>query len=321
MRDESEHEEFHADLHSALDAVAATLVIGASPTADVMRDGAVRRRQRRLAVTSGVAALAVLPVAAMAVFAGGGTGGGTKSPALNAASSPAPTGRGTWPAPKPIVVPAPLPAPGQVNPDLPNDSIVVLASGTADGKHWRLVRDRYVVAGPEPANVMGDPSSRPHLPYAANWDKPGTIECDFTGIQWGDGVAGGRDDLAGGGCSPVDDGSITRILGRFAGGGSSGSPDSPAYVWGRVDGTDVAYMSLSIDDWNSGMEPVIQVPGEKNDYYVVMVPPHTLDHYKRLSTTVYDAHGMVLGTEDQPAPPTTRSYPSPSTSTSANAKN
>ena len=65
MRDESELDE----LHGALNAEVTQLVIGASPIADVMRAGAVRRTRRRVAVTSGVAALAVLPVAAVAVFA------------------------------------------------------------------------------------------------------------------------------------------------------------------------------------------------------------------------------------------------------------
>ena len=311
MRHESEHDDLHPDLHDdlhdALGAAVATLVIGASPTADVMRDGMVRRRRRRLAVTSGVAALAVLPVAAVAVFAGG-AGAGTKSGAV----SPAQIAGKESPNPPPIVVPTPLPAPGKLNPDLPNDSIVVLASGTADGKHWRLVRDRYVVAGPEPANAMGDPSTRPHLPYAANWDKPGTIECDFTGIQWGDDVPGGDSRLSGGACNPVDLGSITRILGRFGESGDSGSSrQAPPSVWGRIDGTDVAYMSMSIDDWYSGKQPVIQVPGETNDYYVIMVP-RSPGSYKRLTTTLYDAHGMVLGTQDNPSIPIPHPAMSPS---------
>ena len=48
------------------------LTIGPSPVAAVMRDGAGLRTRRRLGVVSGVAALAVLPVAAVAAFSGGG---------------------------------------------------------------------------------------------------------------------------------------------------------------------------------------------------------------------------------------------------------
>ena len=215
---------------------------------------------------------------------------------MTAASSPAPSAKKATPNPPPIVVPTPLPAPGQLNPDLPNDSIVVLAGGTADGKHWRLVRDRYVVAGPEPANVMGDPSSRPHLPYAANWDKPGTIECDFTGVQWGDGAPGGRPAFGGGGvCNPTDEGSITRVIGRFAGSsGTIGDTVTPSFVEGRIDGKDAAYVSVDTDGWSSGKQPVIEVPGEQNDYYLVMVPQSS-ERQKPKTITVYNAQGQVLG--------------------------
>ncbi|MEY9935542.1 hypothetical protein ABH926_010224 [Catenulispora sp. GP43] len=306
MNDESER----GELHGAFDEEVSGLVIGASPIADVMRDGAVRRTRRRLAVTSGVAALAVLPVASLAVFAGGHP---AKGAAVSAASSPTSKAKDAA-NPPPIVVPTPLPGPGKGNPALPNDSVVVLASGTQDGQHWRLVRDRYVVAGPEPANVMGDPSSRPHLPYAANWGKHGTIECDFTGLQWGDGAPGDHTGgfLAGGGCNPTDDGSITRMLGRFASSSLPGSNpvNTPAYMEGRIDGTDVAYMSVDLDGWTSGKQPVIEVPGEQNDYYVVMVPQSALA-YKNADITVYDAHGRVLGTQRYKGMTGGTSVPSP----------
>ncbi|MEY9906422.1 hypothetical protein ABIA35_002642 [Catenulispora sp. MAP12-49] len=313
MNDESEREGLQGGLHGAFDAAVSGLVIGSSPTAEVMRDGAVRRTRRRLAVTSGVAALAVLPVAAMGVFAGGHP---AKGRVVSAASSPtsSPTSKAKDAAnPPPIVVPTPLPAPGKGNPALPNDSVVVLASGTQDGQHWRLVRDHYVVAGPEPANVMGDPSSRPHLPYAANWDKPGTIECDFTAVQWGDAAPGEPGDfLAGGGCNPTDDGSITRILGRFAEGSppQSNPVNTPAYTEGRIDGADAAYVTVHLDGWSSGKQPVIEVPGEQNDYFMVMVPGSALS-YKNGDVTVYDAHGRVLGTQKYPGPMFGTSVPSP----------
>ena len=295
MNDDSEHDETQElhQLHEAFGVAVEGLVIGSSPVADVMRDGAVRRTRRRLALTSGVAALAVLPVAAAAVVAGGHRE--AKGGAVSAATSPTSSGVHH---PPPIVVPTPLPAPGQLNPALPNDSIVVLADGKLNGKHWRLVRDRYVVAGPEPANVMGDPSQRPHLPYAANWDKPGTIECDFTGIQWGDGAPADHSAgfLAGGGCNPTDDGSIAGIVTRFAGGTIPDGGSEPQYVEGRIDGQDAAYITVSIDGWDSGTQPVIEVPGERNDYYVVLVP-HTAFPFKNLDVAVYDAHGRVLGTQ------------------------
>lgn len=296
--------EFNA-LHGALGAEVAELVIGSTPTADVMRDGRVRRIRRRVAVTCGMATLAVLPVAAVAAFAGTG---GTKGVAATAAPSPKTTSAN----PPPIVVSPPKP--GQLNPALPNDSIVVLASGTADGKQWRLVRDRYVVAGPEPTSVMGDPSSRPHLPYAANWDKPGTIECDFTGVQWGGGAPGGRN--GGGGCNPTDDGSVARLIGRFQGGGGTTYPLSPSTVEGRIDGTDVAYLTVDIDGVNSGKQPVIQVLGEKNDYYMVLMPKAAA-YYKLMTITLYDAHGKVIESEMRAGMsgpgsiPSSGSHPSP----------
>ncbi|ACU69712.1 hypothetical protein Caci_0777 [Catenulispora acidiphila DSM 44928] len=334
MRDESEHEELHgdphpdpdSDLHGAFDAELATLRIGTSPIADVMRDGAIRRTRRRVAVSTGVAALAVLPVAAVAIFSGGAGAKATKPTAIRPASTLTPTSTSTPTAqktsanPPPIVAPTPLPGPGKLNPAFPNDSIAVLANGTQDGKHWRLIRDRYVVAGPEPANVMGDPSSRPHLPYAPNWDKPGTIECDFTGIQWGDDAPGARPAFgAGGGCNPTDDGSIIRLIGRFDGGGNVGDPDYPLYTEGRIDGTNAAYMTVDIDGWSSGKQPVIQVPGEQNDYYVVMVPTAVGQHYKLMTTTVYDAQGHSLGAQKTPglfvpvSAPSTLSTPGPDT--------
>lgn len=325
MTDESEHVELRddldSDLHGAFDAELATLMIGTSPIADVMRDGAIRRTRRRVAVSTGVAALAVLPVAAVAIFSGGAGAKATKPTAVRPASTSTPTAtptvQKTSANPPPIVTPTPLPGPGKLNPALPNDSIVVLANGTQDGKHWRLIRDRFVVAGPEPANVMGDPSSRPHLPYTANWGKPGTIECDFTGVQWGDDAPGARPAFgAGGGCNPTDDGSIVRLIGRFAGGTGISDPDYPLYTEGRIDGTNVAYVTVDIDGWSSGKQPVIQVPGEQNDYYVVMVPTAVGHRYKLMTTTVYDAQGHSLGAQKMPGmivPVSAPSTPGPDT--------
>ena len=70
MSIEPEHEE----LHDALGDQVEHLEIAPSPIAEVMKAGTALRARRRMALVSGVATLAVLPVAAVAVFAGSGGG-------------------------------------------------------------------------------------------------------------------------------------------------------------------------------------------------------------------------------------------------------
>lgn len=293
-------------LHDAFGAEVATLEVDLSPLAEVMRDGAALRTKRRLAVVSGVTALVVLPVAAVAFGAGAGrrTGAGPDgfAPSPPRTSAKPPTMRALPPPP----VTATLVPPGR-NADLPNDDIQVLADGTFHGQHWRLVRDRFVVEGPEGGSVMDDPSQRPHLPYPANWGKHGTIECDFTGIQWGDQPAGSGPG-GGGSCNPTDDGPIDGLHGLFSGvSGPVFTPTSdgtrPALTLaGRIDGTDAAWVTVTVDGVVSEKAPVIVVPGEKNDYYVIMMPAYAKHGAMTLTTTVYDAAGDSLGSETAALP-------------------
>jgi hypothetical protein len=283
-------------LHDAFGDEVATLEVDVSPLGQVMRDGAALRTRRRLALASGVTALVVLPVAAVAAF---GTGSGTKpGPGPDGFATGKTSSRELPPPPKTTATMVP---PGQ-HQNLPNDEIVVLSAGTFHGQHWRLVRDRFVVAGPEGASVMDDPTQRPHLPFTANWGKHGTIECDFTGIQWGDDTAGsGPGD--GGACNPTDDGPIDALHGRFNGGPriniSPGAKTTrpTATMVGRIDGTDVAWVTVAIGGGAAEKVPVIVVPGEENDYFVFMVPTLPEQGAGTVTTTAYDGQGRSLGSQ------------------------
>ena len=320
MSHESEHEDMHDQhsLHDALDAEVAGLEIGATPVAAVLAGGTALRTRRRLTAVSGVAALAVLPVAAVAIFAGragSGTGtGGTANGAVkffdgnhegNHAGTSKPTTANDPTVPVvPEVPTARVPSPtltlppqgrGLIYEDpVANDSYTVLAGGTIGGQHWRLVRDLFVV--PSYANPgLGGTN---HLPMSQR-GKAGTQACDFTGLQWGDRPAGTLPDFgAGGGCNPAVDGDIERVTAPLMGAATSGTPtrDLPlSYFYGRVDASKVASVTVTIGSRSTSPQTIYTVPGETDGYYVVFVPPLTFQDEQYMVITAYDAGGKAVG--------------------------
>jgi hypothetical protein len=307
-RHESSHENPYTDLHDAFGAEVADLEIGATPVGAVLKGGTSLRTRRRLTAVSGVAALAVLPVAAVTLFAGGtgagpgpGPGPTTVDAGLrnqsngspdgsnhNQVEPPDPAGTGT-PTPGSTFI-LPQLTPGQ-NTRAPNttDAYTVVAGGTVDGKHWRLVRDLFVV----PDNLPFPSGLGSHLPISEK-GKSGTTTCDYTGLQWGGNPPGTQPDFdAGGQCSadvesergPLSSGMVSAKAGGLS-------------LWsliGRVDSTKVATVSVTIGAHTTARQPISPVPGENDGYYVVFLPALSdQDQQAMKYFTTYDAGGHVV---------------------------
>ncbi|MEY9855373.1 hypothetical protein ABH935_000972 [Catenulispora sp. GAS73] len=301
MSDQSEYEHRHdspyADLHDAFGAEVADLDIGATPVGAVMRGGAALRTRRRLTAVSGVAALAVLPVAAVTIFAGGG-GAGAGPGTLKSAANTNSTGPGQAESSAPAVTKTPTQSPSTsiILPQLtrsigapnPNDLVTVVASGTIDGKQWRLVRDLFVVSKSQ-SMMLGLGS---HLPISEK-GKAGTATCDYTGLQWGSNPPGSQPDFdSGGQCG----GDVESQRGPLSSGMVSHS--SGLALWsfiGRVDSAKVASASLTIGDLTTAPQSIVPVPGENDGYYVVLLPALSdQDQQAMKYYTTYDATGHVV---------------------------
>ncbi|MBS2539943.1 hypothetical protein KGQ20_45100 [Catenulispora sp. NF23] len=299
MSEEFEHGPERARLHAVFGAEVAELDIGVTPVDVVMRSGEALRTKRRLAAVSGVAALAVLPVAAVTIFSGGGADGGSgtsNAAGRNQGSGPS-TGAGSaarnvakTPTSSPtITLPQDTLGANTTPPD-PDDVVTVVTGGTIDGRVWRLVRDQFVVA----QNVGLAVKSATRLPMAKQGDAD-TLTCDFIGLQWGGRPPGTQPDYDGGGqCSPQE----MNATGPLSSGSVSAQASGLA-LWayiGRADTSRVASVSVTIGTQTSVRQPVVPLPGEHYGYYVIFVPSLT-DQQKQQpqSVTNYDSHGNVVG--------------------------
>ncbi|WP_194912078.1 hypothetical protein [Catenulispora rubra] len=302
---EHRHDHAYTDLHDAFGAEVADLDIGATPVGAVMRGGTTLRTRRRLTAVSGVAALAVLPVAAVTIFAGAGGGAGAGPGTLQSAARTNSTGhtgstghttpdqaessapaitKGLTPSVS-IILPQLTPNIGAPN---PNDLYTVVASGTIDGKHWRLVRDVFVVSKSQPLmSGLGH-----HLPIAEK-GKANTATCADTGLQWGTNPPGSQPDFdAGGQCG----GDVESVRGPLSSGEVAHA--SGLSLWsliGRVDSAKVASVSVTIGDHTTARQPISPVPGENDGYYVVLLPALSEQDQQAMKYyTTYDAGGHVV---------------------------
>ncbi|NUP50136.1 MAG: hypothetical protein HOW97_22920 [Catenulispora sp.] len=295
----------HVVLNEAFDAEVAELSIGDAPIGAMMKNGAGLRTRRRLATVSGAAALAVLPVAAVALYSGGagtddaaGKGGGSTPTKPHSTSTipTTPTGGKTTPEP---LLSSPTDAlskvdVGKASPPNPLDDIQVIASGTMGGQQWRLVRDRFVM------KADGVPStSSVHLPQS-QLGRPGTVSCNFTGVQWGDRPPGTTPDLhAGGDCGPGN-AVFTDVPDKFREIGAdrvmNGSPGAVIPFFGNLNATKITSVKITLDGRTTASQPVYVLPGEKVGYYVVFLDykPHWDPD---ATVTGYDAQGHVVGTQ------------------------
>lgn len=313
MRHESEHEEtfdnrdtLHAALHAAFGAEVADLDVGTTPVGAVMKGGTALRARRRLTAVSGVAALAVLPVAAVAIFSGGSrpVDSAVKGAGIGAAGRSTTVGRGPAVLPEMFAVPTALiPSPTvtlspqgrwlQFTVPNPRDTYTVVAGGTFGGQHWRLVRDVFVVPEDEASTV----GAKNHLPPSQRGEA-GTSTCDFTGLQWGDRPAGTLPDFVSGGgaCDPAAQGDVERITAPLMG-ESQFTPTSEmpmSYFVGRVDASTITSVTVTVGARSTSRQPVYTVPGESGGYYVVFVPPLTFQDERSIFITGYDAGGQIV---------------------------
>ena len=297
---EHRHDHPYTDLHDAFGAEVADLDIGATPAGAVMKGGTALRTRRRLTAASGVAALAVLPVAAVTIFAGG-TGAGAGPGTLKSGAGNNSTGHSQAESSAPAVTETPTstPSPTFILPQLthgastsaPNttDAYTVVASGIIEGKHWRLVRDVFVVAKSQPLmSGLGN-----HLPISEK-GKADTVTCDDTGLQWGTNPPGTKPDFgAGGQCG----GDVESIRGPLSS-GMVNEQFSGLPLWsliGRVDTAKVASVSVTIGDHTTARQSISAVAGENDGYYVVLLPALSEQDQQAMKYyTTYDAGGHVV---------------------------
>ncbi|NUP52361.1 MAG: hypothetical protein HOW97_34320 [Catenulispora sp.] len=289
----SEHED--EDLHTAFGEQVAHLSIGSSPTAAVLKDGAVLRGRRRLALASGVAALAVLPIAAFAAFAPGG--GGTLSPGAGS-RTPDPKHLGDYlPLPSPsVITPQTDPTAKTVAPAA-EDFVRVLTEGTIDGQHWRLVQVGYMIAGDDNAISPWGATGLHPLPLSQQ-GQDGVQSCMWLGVQWGDRPAGTVPDYRfSGSCQPsARKGSATVV--PLMSNVSTNLPPSKAgavtAVTATVDSSRVASTTLAIAGRVSAHQPVITDRNSQDGYCVYLVDPSYDRSGEAMLLTLYDAKGKVL---------------------------
>jgi hypothetical protein len=298
MKDRPEYDDMHVALHEAFGAEVADLAVSATPVGAVMKGGSALRARRRLAAVSGVAALAVLPVAVVAIFSGG------SRPVDSAGESHGTGGdRSTTTSPERFTVPtALLPSPTVTLPPQgrrldstapnPRDDYTVVAGGTFGGQHWRLVRDVFVI----PGGVTSVPGAKNHLPKSQR-GTAGTSTCDYIGLQWGDRPPGTLPDFgAVGGCDPVPRGDVERIAGLLMS-ASQTMPSSElpmtSFV-GRVDSSKITSVTVTVGARTTSRQPVYTVAGEAGGYYVVFVSPLTFQDERSVFITGYDASGQVV---------------------------
>lgn len=304
------HVSEHDDLYTAFGHQVAGLEIGPSPIAAVMRDGAALRTRRRAALVSGVATLAIVPVAAFAVFAGGPGGSDTPGAVPSSASSPKPadtsnpkpTGapgtasssgqRKTLPTPD-VTMPA-IPTSQSFAPD-PHDEIKVLASGTYGGQHWRLIRQRFVV-GPGKGEFVGA-AGIDHLPLSQA-GRNGDETCVFSGMQWGDRPPGtGPEYDAGGGCGDDKDmNTVAGLLGPTDMVIPPGGFGKVSTISGCVQYPAVVSVTVTLDDRVSTPVQVTPVAGEPIGCYALFVDPRAQSTKQSVVLTGYDGQGHTVTT-------------------------
>lgn len=302
MRMEPEHDDVYDELHRAFGAEVADLDIGATPVGAVMTGGTALRVRRRLTAVSGAAALAALPVAAVAIFTGGGTRGdggveayGAKTTAAHTPNAPGATtrpGPAKTPTSSPTVVLPQLTLGGKTTAPDPNDLITVVGAGTSGGHPWRLVRDEYVIAM---SQVPLSTFDQPHLPMS-RLGSAGTGVCVYVGVQWGDRPAGTQPDYKASGQCAKQSGPVTGPLSLGPTYGPAGSGMAEWVLIGQVEDTSkVAEVSVSSAFGTTAPQAVIPVAGERDGYYVVFLPPLTDEPRHSLTITTYDARGHVAG--------------------------
>lgn len=271
------------------------LSIRPTPVAAMMHDGAVRRRQRRVGFASGAATLGVAAAVAVAAF---GTG-----PAAN--TSP---GTGAAPPQKPTTAnqnatPGAATTPGS---STAKDQIIVLGSGTFQGRGWRLVRDRFVITetadeGP-PKNLL---TGVDHLPFN-DYGKPGTVACEALGIQFGDAAPGYRPDYdVGYSCKlswNPDEAAPQQFLPSSFNNGMDKATGKPTFItafgYGPAagfNGSTAVSAALTVNGVTGQRQPLMVAPSENTAYYAFLAPATTINR-PNATITLYDAQGNKVGT-------------------------
>jgi len=263
----------------------------------MMHDGAVRRHRNRVGIASGAVTLSAAAAVAVAAF-----GTGTTPPSTSSTAIPHPT-PGTAPT---------------STPPKSKDQIVVLGSGTFQGRNWRLVRDRFIIDGSagqnSPTDFLADVD---HLPFS-DYGKSGTAACEALGLQFGDAAPGSRPayDVQAG-CVPQawnpDLYAAPRqfVPSSFSNGSNKATGD-PTYVtaigYGPAagfDGATAVSATLTIDGVTGERQPLLKAPGENTAYYAFLVPG-TRDGEPKATVTFYNAQGKTVGTANArfPSAPT-----------------
>lgn len=266
-------------------------------------DGTVPRR--RPVAMAAKALLIAAPAAALAVFV---TAVGNADAGRSAAVPPAPGADAHQ-----VRTAAGAVHPGNAS-TAATDQIAVLESGDYQGRHWRFIRDRFIVTlaqdGMPPQNLL----TVPHLPFDQH-GKPGTVACEALGYQFGDAAAGVQPDYnAGYNCTPADQGDQFATPTKFQALGFGNETDKQtgtptimeAYGNGPalgIVGSTAVSATLTVDGVRIEHRPLVKAPGDRTAYFAFLVHA-TADHSPTVLVTLYDAAGRRVSTIDM-APPST----------------
>ena len=261
----------------------------------MMHDGAVRRRQHRVGLASGAATLGAAAAVAVAAF-GTGPAGNTSPGTLAAPPQKSTTAHQN-------TTPGAATTPGS---STATDQIIVLGSGTFQGRSWRLVRDRFIITeaadeGP-PKDLLAGVD---HLPFN-DYGKPGTVACEALGIQFGDAAPGYRPDYgAGYSCRlswKIHDAAPQRFLPGSFNNGMDKATGKPTYItaygYGPAagfNGSTAVSAALTVNGVTGQRQPLMVAPGENTAYYAFLTPATTINQ-PNATIALYDAQGNKVGT-------------------------
>lgn len=266
-------------------------------------EGTVPRR--RPAAMAAKALLVAAPAAALAVFV---TATGNADANRPASAPPAPAADAQQ-----VRIASRAVHPGDASPAA-TDQIAVLESGDYQGRHWRFIRDRFIVTVAQDGVPQQDLLEVPHLPFDQH-GKPGTVACEALGYQFGDAPAGVQPDYnAGYACTPAGQGDQYATPTRFQALGfanevdkQTGAPtimeafgDGPAL---GVAGSTAVSATLKVDGVRIEHRQLVKAPGDRTAYFAFLVHA-TSDHSPTVLVTLYDAAGRQVSTIDM-APPST----------------
>jgi hypothetical protein len=263
-------------------------------------------RQRRNRTAARRVLLIATPATAVAFFTGAATGNAAAHPAAASQAPGQAAGQAEAVAGE---------GPTRDEPTTSDtDQIVVLDAGTFQGRHWRFVRDRFVVTLAEDGLPAQNLLTVPHLPFS-QYGRPGTVACEALGYQFGHAAPGTQPDYnAGYSCTPAGQGDEFATPTQFQALGFGNESDkqtgAPTIMeaFGNgpapgVAGSTAVSATLTVDGARIAHRPLVKAPGDSTSYFAFLTAA-TADPAPTVLVTLYDAAGRQVASLDM-APPST----------------